>query len=201
VLPEGEFMRVGGSRLLKTDVRIIASTNRDPRQCVAAGKLREDLFYRLAVVQIALPPLRARHEDILPLAHHFVEIYSRQVKKRVRGIADRAARALESYAWPGNVRELENVIERALIMAEEGEDIALEDLPCELSEPAAVPSAAEEATGEPMQAVRDAEREVLLKALRECNWNRSLAAKRLAIGRRTLYDKLAKHGISLKPGA
>ena len=116
----------------------------------------------------------------------------------MRGISEEATQALSRYAWPGTVREIENVIERAIIMAEEGESIEREDLPRELAEPASGPPST--AADEPMQPVRDAEREVLLRALREANWNRSLAAKKLGIGRRTLYDKLARHGISLKPG-
>jgi two-component system response regulator HydG len=198
VLQEGEFLRVGGSRSVPTDVRVIASTNRDPRQSVESGKIREDLFYRLAVVQIVLPPLRDRRQDILPLARHFVDVYSRHIKKRLRGISDAAAHALSSYSWPGNVRELENVVERAIIMAEEAEDIELEDLPREFAEPATFMMASR--VDEPMQPVRDAEREVLMRALRECKGNRSLAAKKLRIGRRTLYDKLARHGITLRPG-
>ncbi len=195
VIQEGEFVRVGGTRSLRTDVRILASSNRDPRAAIAEGKLREDLFYRLSVVQIALPPLRERASDIPLLAAHFVATYSRQIKKRVAGIEVDALHALERYAWPGNVRELENVIERAIIMADPGERIGLHDLPDDLL----VPAAAEAPANEPMHELKEAEKEILLKALRECHWNRSLAAKKLGIGRRTLYDKLARHGISLRP--
>jgi DNA-binding NtrC family response regulator len=195
VIQEGEFVRVGGTRALKTDVRILASSNRDPRAAIAEGKLREDLFYRLSVVQIALPPLRERASDVPLLAAHFVAVYSRQIKKCVAGIDPEALRALERYAWPGNIRELENVIERAIIMAEPGELIGIHDLPDDLLAPAAH----EAPSNEPMHELKEAEREILLKALRECHWNRSLAARKLGIGRRTLYDKLARHGISLRP--
>ena len=192
VLQEGEFLRVGGTRPLRTDMRLISSTNRDPKQSVAEGQLREDLFYRLSVVQIVVPPLRERIDDIPLIANHFVKIYSKQIKKRVDEISSEALRALLSYRWPGNIRELENVIERAIIMAEPGGEIGLAALPSELRSQDIRPV-------EPMRRVHDTERDVLIRALRECNWNRTKAAKRLGIGRRTLYDKLARHGVSLKP--
>ena len=198
VIQEGEFMRVGGTRTLETDVRLLASTNRDPRKAMASGKLRDDLFYRLSVVQITLPPLRERPGDIPLLASHFITLYARQIKKRVSGIEASAMQALERYLWPGNIRELENVIERAIIMAEEGQPIGLHDLPDDLLTPDAPPGATSD---EPMHELREAEREILLRALSESHWNRSLAARKLGIGRRTLYDKLTRLGISLREGA
>ena len=185
-------MRVGGTRALKTDIRLISSTNRDPRQCVGDGRLREDLFYRLSVVQVTLPPLRERASDIPLLADHFIQLYSAHIKKRVRGIAPEAMDVLRAYRWPGNIRELENVIERAIIMAEEDGQVRLGDLPADL------------ATGhvgapKAMDEVRELEKDILIRALRECDWNRSQAAKKLGIGRRTLYDRMARFGISLKP--
>jgi two-component system, NtrC family, response regulator AtoC len=193
VLQEGELYRVGGTRAITSDVRIVASTNRDPRRALQEGRLREDLFYRLAVVQIVLPPLRDRKDDIPLLVHHFIGTCGRQIKNPVRGIADAAMDALVRYAWPGNVRELENVIERAVIMAEPDRPIDLQHLPGELRGGEPLPQG-------PLAEVRDTEREVLVRVLRDCEWNRTLAAKTLGIGRRTLYDKLARHGISLKPG-
>jgi transcriptional regulator with PAS, ATPase and Fis domain len=194
VIQEGEYRRVGGTRPLQADVRILASTNRDPRRAMAEGKLRDDLFYRLSVVQLTLPPLRERTEDVPELAAHFVAVYSRQIKKRVAGIAEDALRALGRYAWPGNVRELENVIERAIIMADEGRPVTLAHLPEDLA--GAKPPAG--GGREPMPELRQAEREILLRALRDCGGNRSLAARRLGIGRRTLYDKLARHHIPVR---
>ncbi len=123
---------MGGTRTLRSDVRIVASTRVDPRRAVAEGRLRGDLYYRLGVVQIALPPLRERARDIPLLAAHFVALYSRQIGKRVAGIAPAAITALERYRWPGNVRELENVIERAIIVAAEGDSIGPQDLPDDL---------------------------------------------------------------------
>jgi DNA-binding NtrC family response regulator len=192
VVQEGEFFRVGGTRPLRAAARLVSSSNRDLRKAVAEGRFREDLFYRLSVVIIAVPPLRERGEDIALLATHFLRVHAHQIKKKVVGIHPDAMAVLMRYRWPGNVRELENVIERAVIMVE-GDDVILpEDLPGDLAEEPVAPVAA-------MDDVREAERDVIVRALRECNWNRSLAARRLGIGRRTLYDKLARLGISLHP--
>ncbi len=195
VLQEGEFRRVGGTRALTSNVRVISSTNRDARQSIGEGRLREDLFYRLSVVQITLPPLRKRCEDIPLLVHHFVTVYARHIKKRIRGVQAEAMVALCGHSWPGNIRELENVIERAIIMADEGGYIAAEHLPHELTGPTPVPQPSGPAPG---QEFLEAQKEVLMRALREADWNRTLAAKRLGIGRRTLYDQLARLGIRLK---
>ncbi len=192
VVEDGEFIRVGGTRPLRADVRLVSSSNRDLRKAIAEGRFREDLFYRLSVFQIHLPPLRERVEDIPLLAVHFLTIYSQQIKKKVRGISAEAMEALAHYSWPGNIRELENVIERAIIMVEDGDEIMPEDLPSDLLKERYEHS-------EPMEEIQEAERELILRTLRECNWNRSLVAKRLGIGRRTLYDKLARLGISLHP--
>ena len=194
VVEDGEFIRVGGTRPLRADVRLVSSSNRDLRKAIAEGRFREDLFYRLSVFQIHLPPLRERVEDIPLLAVHFLTIYSQQIKKKVRGISAEAMEALARYSWPGNIRELENVIERAIIMVEDGDEIMPEDLPSDLLQERCEHSS-------PMEEVHEAERELILRTLRECNWNRSLVAKKLGIGRRTLYDKLARLGISLHPAS
>ncbi len=190
VVEQGEFLRVGGTRPLKVAVRLIAASNRDLRKAIAEGRFREDLFYRLSVVQIYVPPLRERSEDIPLLAAHFLAVYSVQIKKKARGIHPDAMLALTRYRWPGNIRELENVIERAVIMMEDGDEISPDHLPVELLE-----GLDGRAAVEPMEEVRDAERQLILRTLRECRWNRSLAAKKLGIGRRTLYDKLARLGV------
>jgi len=192
VVEKGEFFKVGGTRPLNTDVRLISASNRDLHKAIAEGHFREDLFYRLSVVQIHLPPLRDRVEDIPLLAAHFLAIHSRQIKKKVKGIRPDAMGALTHYAWPGNIRELQNVIERAVIMVEAEEEIAPEQLPFNLLEK-------KTEVQNPAEALKNAEREIIIKTLKECNWNRSLTAKKLGIGRRTLYDKLARLGISLKP--
>jgi DNA-binding NtrC family response regulator len=192
VVETGDFMRVGGTRPLQADVRLISASNRDPQKAIADGRFREDLFYRLSVVQICLPPLRERVEDIPLLVAHFLACHARQLKKPIRGVQPQTMAALTRYTWPGNIRELDNVIERAVIMAEAGEEILPAHLPFS-------PPDERETAPEPAEAFKQAESEVLIETLKGCNWNRSLAAKRLGIGRRTLYDKLARLGISLKP--
>jgi formate hydrogenlyase transcriptional activator len=126
VLQEGEFERVGGSETLKTDVRIVAATNRDLDEAVREGRFRSDLLFRLNVVPIGVPPLRERKGDIPLIAHHYAGQYARKAGKRIRGISPSAMQALMAYAWPGNVRELQNVVERAVILAR-GEILELAD--------------------------------------------------------------------------
>src|SRR5437660_863522 len=128
VLQDGEFTRVGGNEVLKADVRIIAASNVDLEKAVDDGTFRRDLFYRLSVFPISLPPLRERREDIHPLVIHFLEYYKQRTGRFVSGISKEALRALTSYDWPGNVRELENAIERAVIIAA-GRQIEIDDLP------------------------------------------------------------------------
>ena len=117
-LQESEFERVGGIKTLKVDVRLIAATNRDLKALIADGRFREDLYYRLAVVPIALPPLRDRREDIPLLVSHFIEKYDRRLGKKVEGIEEEALQLLSAYAWPGNIRELENLMERSVLFAD-----------------------------------------------------------------------------------
>jgi DNA-binding NtrC family response regulator len=192
VVQQGEVLRVGGTRPVRVDVRVISATNRDLRRAVAEGRFREDLFYRLSVVRVDLPALRERTEDIPLLVTRFVAMYAAQIKKRVRDVRPDAMEILCRYPWPGNVRELENVIERAIIMAEEGDEITPDDLPVDLRDAPLDPG--------PMPEVAHAERDLIVRTLRECAGNRTLAAQRLGIGRRTLYDKLARLGISLRAG-
>ncbi|MBI1735363.1 MAG: sigma-54-dependent Fis family transcriptional regulator [Candidatus Rokubacteria bacterium] len=192
VVQQGEVQRVGGTRPIKVDVRVISATNRDLRRAVADGRFREDLFYRVSVVRIDLPPLRERREDIPLLVAHFVGIYAAQIKKRVRGVHPDTMDLLCRYPWPGNVRELENVVERAIIMTDDGEELTPDDLPGDLRDAPPDPG--------PMAEVAHAERELIVRMLRDCAGNRTLAAQKLGIGRRTLYDKLARLGISLRAG-
>jgi DNA-binding NtrC family response regulator len=193
VTEEGEFLRVGGTQPIKADVRLISSSNQDMRKAVDEGHFRKDLFYRLGVFQIHIPPLRERVEDLPPLIAYFLNIYSRQIKKKVSGVSAAAMEVLTHYYWPGNIRELENVIERAVIIVEGGE-ILPEDLPGDLLKVRCKQP-------KPVEEMQNLERELIVRTLRECNWNRSLAAKRLGMGRRTLYDKLARLGISLQPAS
>ena len=186
-LQEQTLERVGGRDPIRVDVRIIVATNRDLEKEVAEGRFREDLFYRINVVKIELPPLRDRRDDILLMAHRFVEQFSIQAKKRVKGFSASANEALIRHAWPGNVRELENRVRRAVIMSE-GESISAADL--DLAEPTDIGKTLS------LREARDRfDREMVVRALAENRGNVKEAAAGLGISRQTLYDLLAKHSI------
>jgi DNA-binding NtrC family response regulator len=183
VMQDGGFRRVGGSATLHTDVRILAATNRDPQEQIAAGKLREDLFYRLSVFEIHIPPLRDRPEDIFPLATHFASTF---LGARAR-FSPAAVALLCAWRWPGNVRELRNAMERAVLLSR-NEIILPEHLPKRLQAPAAPD---EEGSAAP-HVMADVERSVILQTLRENRFNRSETARILGISRRALLYKLQK---------
>ncbi len=192
VVESGEFARVGATQPLRTHARLIAATNTDLHQAVEAGTFRADLFYRLRVVHLHLPPLRERPEDIPRLAEHLLHTHATRLHKAVASISDEALQALVRYRWPGNIRELDNVLERAVIVAV-GDGVTLRDLP---AEPGGPTSIASPPGGRVMEAM---ERALIEKALAEAGWNKSRAARRLGIGRRTLYSKAARYGIRLNP--
>ncbi|MCL5022200.1 MAG: sigma-54 dependent transcriptional regulator [Nitrospirae bacterium] len=185
-LDSGEFRRVGGNKTLTVDVRVIAATNKDLTEVIRAGGFRQDLYYRLNVINIAIPPLRERKEDIPVLASHFLKKYSRKLAKDISGFAPGALDSLKLSPWPGNVRELENVIERAVILCEAGkigpEDLSIPFTPVVL-----------EASGN--STLEEIERDYILKVLQESNGNQSKASQVLGIDRKTLYLKLKKYGI------
>jgi DNA-binding NtrC family response regulator len=186
-LDSGEFRRVGSNRTLKVDVRIIAATNKNLVDLVQEGNFREDLFYRLNVINITIPPLRERREDIPELAIYFLEKYGRKLSKPVKGYTPGAMDRLNSYNWPGNVRELENVAERAVILCDD-EKIGPEDLsiPVDVS-----------AKGKNAQpSLEEWEKEYILRVLNEAGGNQSKASQILGIDRKTLYLKLKKYGIN-----
>jgi Nif-specific regulatory protein len=191
VLQEKEFERVGGTETVKTDVRIIAATNRDLETLIEEGRFRQDLYYRLNVFPIHVPPLRDRKTDIMLLADHFVEKYSRAHGKNVRRISTPAIDMLVSYHWPGNVRELENCIERAVLLSAD-EVIHGHHLPPTLQ--------TAEATGtvppSDLQAALDGvEREMILDALKSSRGNMAKAARGLGISERLMGLRIRKHGI------
>jgi two-component system, NtrC family, response regulator AtoC len=208
-LQESEFERVGGIKTLKVDVRLIAATNRDLKVLIADGRFREDLYYRLAVVPIALPPLRERHEDIPALVHHFIEKYDRRLGKKVEGIEPEALELLTAYAWPGNIRELENLMERSVLFAD-GPRIEASALPDSLRERGPQPAPPIAAVG-PLgaiaapsgasmkeivrQAQAELERELITRALEETAGNVTRAAKRLQISRKSLQVKMKELGL------
>jgi DNA-binding NtrC family response regulator len=195
VLQEREFERLGGSRTIKVDVRLIAATNLDLEEAIARGEFREDLYYRLNVVTIKVPPLRERREDILPLAKTFMDQGGREIKKDLRGIDPGAVRLLQRHTWPGNIRELKNVIERAVLMSETPY-IRQEDLHLSTQAGAA-------ADGAPINLrlppngieLEQLERLAILEALRVNNWVQKDAARFLGISSRVMNYKVAKYEI------
>lgn len=191
VIQEKQFMRVGGTSSQSVDVRIIAATNRDLRGAIARGEFREDLYYRLNVIELNLPALRARSEDILPLAEMFIQKYNHILGSNIIGLNKEAQKVLQLYSWPGNIRELENAIERAANYAWEGE-VRKEHLPSHILRP--LPENPEASSYK--EAINDLDRDIILDALRKTGGNKSAAAKLLKISRSAFYEKLSKHGLS-----
>jgi len=186
VLQEGEFERIGGKTTLHVDVRIVAATNSDLEELVEAGKFREDLFYRINVVDIQLPPLRARREDIHILAHHFLSKYSKVEEKNITGLSEKAMSALMAYSWPGNVRELENVIQRAIVLTKD-DVINADVLPKRLIKNGAPTGSVTIPLGIP---VSEVENLIITKTLEITKGNKDLTAQILGLSRRTIYRKL-----------
>ncbi len=196
VLQEREFQRLGGTRPMQANVRVVAATNRDLKAAMAKGQFREDLYYRLHVFEIALPPLRERPEDILPLADAFLEEVGPQVGRPAAGISREAREILFGYDWPGNVRELRNVLERATILCDGGL-ITAEHLPIGLArrEEASAKAAASDAFPQGGVDLQVVERDLIVKALQTSRNNRAKAARLLGITRAQLYRRLQKHGL------
>jgi DNA-binding NtrC family response regulator len=186
-LDSGEYRRVGGNKALTVDVRLIAATNKDLTAMIKKGTFREDLYYRLNVINITIPPLRERKEDIAALARHFLKQYAKKMGKSITGLKPDALDLLAGYHWPGNVRELENVVERAVILCETdllgGEDLS-------------VPSTAVINELGTNPSLEEMEKNYILRVLKESNNNQSRASQLLGIDRKTLYLKLKKYGIS-----
>jgi two-component system, NtrC family, response regulator AtoC len=199
VLQEREIERVGGTRALPLDVRVIAATNTDLKDAVGRGAFRDDLYYRLNVVQIVVPALRERIADVPLLVEHFIRRDRRRFNKRVEGLSAEALTALQAYHWPGNVRELENVIERCVVLAE-GPVIGLNDLPLDVLLPQqATRLRAAEAL--PLNEATDQfERQIVLRVLERVNWNLTEAGRILAIHRNSLRVKLARWGVRAPGG-
>ena len=189
-LQQREFERVGGTQTLKVDVRMVAATNRDLAAEVAAGRFREDLFYRLNVVAVTLPPLRQRKTDIPALVSHFIEKFGRSYEKPVRGLLPGTLNVLLRYDWPGNVRELENVIERAVVLAR-GRDLAADDLPPVLSGPS--PTGARPGGMIPGATMQELEREAILRTLEVVDGSTTRAAAMLGISPRKIQYRLKEY--------
>jgi two-component system response regulator AtoC len=194
VLQDREIRRIGDSRSIKIDLRFIAATVKDLEKAVKEGEFRDDLFYRLNVLPLKVPPLRERKEDIPILVDHFITKFNESLQKDVKGVSPEALKVLLGYSWPGNVRELENVIERGLVLTE-NQSIDLEFLPLELhrSDESSAFSQLEEYSIK--KATRILEAELIRKALRKSNGNHTHASKILEISHRTLLYKLKEYGI------
>src|SRR5271169_5486560 len=198
VLQDKKFMHLGGIHELQVDVRIIAATNVDLKQQVREGKFREDLFYRLNVITVDLPPLRQRKEDIPLLAGFFLNRYSEENERPTRHITPEALRPLLSYSWPGNVRELENVIERAVVLSA-GVEVGPELLPDQIAGRATAFSALERRTDASLfDIMEDCERQIIVEMLEKCNWNQTDAAEQFHIPLSTLNQKIKRLNIDIK---
>ncbi len=195
VLQEKEFQRIGGTRVIKVDVRILAATNKDLKAAMSSGEFREDLFYRLNVVPIHIPPLRERKEDIPLFIAHFLALSCADVGKRVKGFTPEALTFLSNYAWPGNVRELRNVIERIVTLVPDDSIVGVEMLPQEVCNKSAVRLQKYKSTGTLYEAQKQLEIEMLLEALKSSGGNKSKAAELLGISRKVLYEKIETYKI------
>jgi len=213
VLQDGEFTRLGGTKPQCSSARVVAATNQRLEECVAEGTFREDLYYRLNVIRIEIPPLRARKEDIAPLCTFLINLYSSRYKRPVREIPPDVMEAIENYSWPGNVRQLENIIKRFVILPDvkvvlgdliepEPHSAPLEAAPAARAAAAASSAVSASAVDLPKDhsslkklsslAAERVEREVVLRTLNEVNWNRKLAAKKLSISYKALLNKIKR---------
>jgi transcriptional regulator with PAS, ATPase and Fis domain len=198
VLQDRKFMHLGGIQELQVDVRIIAATNVDLRQLVREGKFREDLFYRLNVISIDLPPLRERKEDIPLLVDHFARKYSEENEKPVRRVTPEALRLLVTYLWPGNVRELENVVERAVVLSSDS-DIVPDLLPDHIAgRGSAFPILEHRPDASLFEIVENCERRIIIDMLEKCAWNQTEAAERFRVPLSTLNQKIKRLTIEIK---
>ena len=192
VLQDQEVRPVGGKSSYKTNCRVIASTNRKPEEAIKAGKLREDLYYRISAISIHLPPLRERREDIMPLADAFLKRFAAQANRDIRGFSPAAVERLMAFDWPGNVRQLQNEVQRAVLLVEGNEvdatDLSITTARAESSESAADPS---------FTLLEGVERNAIIQMLKETGGNKLETAKRLGLGRQTLYNKIKAYGIEV----
>jgi transcriptional regulator with PAS, ATPase and Fis domain len=186
-IQEKEFERVGDSHLIKVDVREIAATNRDLQEKVRLGEFREDLYYRLKVIEIALPPLREKSEDIPLLVDHFCDLFNKKFKKTINGVSNEVLNTFMNYPWPGNVRQLEHTIEHAFVVCPD-RAIMAEHLPSEIREYSRITShvSVKRQVNEPQE---------ILRALNKTDWNKAKAARLLGISRRTIYRKIAQYNL------
>jgi transcriptional regulator with PAS, ATPase and Fis domain len=194
-LQDGEFQRVGGSATLKVDVRIIAATNQDLDALVKDGRFRQDLYYRLHVFPIQIPPLRERPDDVPRLISHFIEKRKQSVHKQITGISPQATASLIAYSWQGNVRELENIIQRMMVVCK-GEILDIEDLPTEIrGTETETRDRVRDLKGISRESAGIVEKKAILDALSKAGRNVTRAARALGISRATLQNKMKLHGL------
>jgi transcriptional regulator with PAS, ATPase and Fis domain len=192
VLEERVFQRLGENRHVRIDVRLVTATNKVLHEMVREGSFREDLYYRLSVFPLTLPPLRERIEDIPLLVHHFIDKFNRQMGKKIQGIADAVLEIFEAYSWPGNIREMANAIEHAFVHTK-GILLHPDDLPRHI---VTAPEAIGRKRTAPKKINLDlVEREMLRKELEKAHWKRSVVARKLGMSRSTLWRKMAKYGL------
>ena len=194
VLQELQFEPVGSNKTITVDTRVILATNEDLGECVAEGRFRQDLYYRINVINLELPPLRERSADIPSLAEYFLHNICRESGKRIEGFDKSALDALQSYAWPGNVRELQNVIERAVLLGK-GARVSVHDLPPTFANQTALTVPTFDGKRTLKEALAAPERQIILQVLRENDWNRNSTADQLGINRTTLYKKMKRLGL------
>jgi two-component system response regulator AtoC len=195
VLQEGEFERVGGTETIKVDVRIIAATNRDLAGMMMKGEFRQDLYYRLNVIPLEVPPLRERKDDIPLLISHFLQKFNKQFNKRIDVIEDDAMKYLQNYSWPGNIRELENLIERSVVLNKTGR-LTTKDFPPYVIKLDGEMQVDLDTSGTLIDVVDSFEKQIILKALRDNNFNKLRTAEKLGIHRSTFMSKLKKYDIN-----
>jgi len=188
VIQEHRISRVGSNKPIQLDLRFIAATNKDLQRAVAEGRFREDLYFRLNVVQIALPSLLERGEDIPLLLQHFLKMFSQRFAKKIRGLSREAQEVLRAYSYPGNVRELQNIMERAVALAE-GEELTVEDLPQDLQKLAA-------SRHDQWSTLEEQEKAYIHKVLKVTQYHLGESARILALPRTTLWRKMRKYGLS-----
>lgn len=197
VIQEKNFERVGGIRSIQTDVRLIAATNKNLKEEVEEKRFREDLYYRLNVVPIELPPLRERSGDIALLSNYFIDLFNQRMGRNVGPVPDEVKSCFSAYAWPGNVRELENTIERMMVLSE-GDQLEMDTMPEQIRAGEAVEDSgtgSEWLTNKIRMEKNRVERDLLINTLKECNDNRTHAAKKLGVSRKTVQNKIKEFGI------
>jgi transcriptional regulator with PAS, ATPase and Fis domain len=193
VLQDQEVRPVGGKTSYKTNCRIVVATNRKPEEAIKAGKLREDLFYRISAISVHLPPLRERREDIMPLADAFLKRFAAQANRVIHGFSPEAIERLTAFDWPGNVRQLQNEVQRAVLMIE-GNEVNAADLSIAS---ASARTGSSEGTDGNFTLLEGVERNAIVQMLKETGGNKLETAKRLGLGRQTLYNKIKAYGIEV----